>query len=217
MRKPTLMFIGIALALLGAGSARAQFEPGELSVRPEVGLGIANTFGFTFGGTAVYAISDRLAFGPAFHFSTAGRQWELSGQEQTFKTKGSNSMAIAGRLYYLFTPDSDYPWYVNAGFGLVRFGSVKEYETGDKIIISVDGQNQELEIKGATKVAVNLGTGSMLPVGENMTLVFDVNSYIGSHGDVMGEVGGQEVDVSSIFEGGAFWILHTTVGLNVAF
>ena len=217
MRNLVSIVIAATLVICLAESAQAQFEPGEFSVRPEVGLGIANSFGVTFGGAAMYVMNDRLAFGPAFHFSTAGRQWEISGQNQSFSTKGSNSMTIAGRVYYLVTPDSDYPWYVNAGFGLVNFGSVSEFEDGNKIIVSVDNQNQELKIKSAMKIAVNLGTGTTFPIGNKMNLVIDANSYIGSHGDVKGEIGGQEVDVSELFEGGAFWILHTTVGLSIPF
>ncbi len=217
MRKSISTVVVFALTLVIAGSARSQFEPGTFILRPEFGLGIANSIGLTFGGSMVYNISERLAIGPAFHYSTAGRQWEIGGDNLTLKTQDSNSMAVAGRIYYLLSPGSDYPWYVNAGVGLVYFGSVSEYEDGDKIIVLVDNQNQEMEIKSAMRIAGNLGTGSMFPVADNIRLVIDANSYIGSHGDIEGEVTGQDVDVSNLFEGGTFWILHTTIGLNFLF
>jgi hypothetical protein len=194
-----------------AGGAHAQFEPGTTSFRPEFGFGIANTFGVSFGGSMTYDLSERTSVGPFFTFSTAGRKWKGDQDNQSYETKGSNSMVFGGRVYYLFKPEADYPWYVNGGIGIVRFGSVKELDGGGKITFN----NEELEIKSATKIAVNLGTGTIFPIGDNLNLVIDANSYIGSQGDVKGKTNSQDdIDLSQFFEGGAFWLLHFTVGLS---
>ena len=208
MEKVTLALVVLTLAI--ADNAVAQFDPGQLSVRPEFGLGISNTFGVSFGGAVTYDVSERVAVGPFFTFSTAGRSWK--GEE--FETKGSNSMAIGGRFYYLLTPDSDYPWYVSAGVGVVKFGSVSETDKDQKFIYN----NEEMEIKGVTSFAFNFGTGNLFPIGDNLTLFFDANSHVGSQGDIKGKTKSQDdIDLSEMFEGGAFWLLHTTVGLSLAF
>ncbi len=210
MKRVTVVLVLAAMALAFADTVSAQFYPGQLSIRPEVGLGIANTFGVSLGGALTYDVSEQLAVGPYFTFSTAGRSWEGEG----FETKGSNSIAIGGRFYYMLTPDSDYPWYINAGVGIVKFGSVSETDKDQKFTYN----NEELEVKGATSFAFNLGTGSLFPIGDDLTLFIDANSHIGSQGDVKGKTNSQDdIDLSGLFEGGVFWILHTTVGLSLAF
>jgi len=214
-RTITSLSLMLMVLLFNTGSARGQFDPGYISVRPEFGLGMGNTFGVTFGGALNYDITETVAVGPFFSFSTAGRSWKTQGQEQTLETKGSNSMAFGGRIYYLVTPDSDYPWYVNGGAGVVRFGSVSEWDDGTKIQAQVGGQVEELEIKGATRMAVNFGTGTLFPIGDDLTLVIDANSYIGGQGDRKGKSQSQDdLDLNELFEGGTFWLLHFTVGLS---
>lgn len=164
----------------------------------------------SFGGAFTYGLSENLAVGPDFSFSTAGRKWK----GENLETKGSNSMIIAGRIYYLFKPDFDYPWYVDAGVGIVKFGSIDESDNGNKIYIS----NEEGEIKGATCFAFNFGTGTVFELSENMAMVLDVNSYIGGQGDRKGKIASQDdIDLNSSLEGGSFWFLNFTAGLNLKF
>jgi hypothetical protein len=183
MKRVTVVLVLAVMTFVFADTVSAQFYPGQLSIRPEVGLGIANTFGVSFGGALTYDVSEKLAVGPYFTFSTAGRSWEGEG----FKTKGSNSMAIGGRFYYMLMPDSDYSWYVNAGVGIVKFGSVSEFDDGNKIQIQIGDQVTELEVKGSTSFAFNLGAGNMFPIGDDLTLFIDANSHIGSQGDIKGK------------------------------
>jgi len=210
MKKFAVLVAVTVLLVSAAGTARAQFESGMLSIRPEVGFGWADSFGFAFGGAVMYGMSDNMAFGPAFSFSTAGRSWKAGDND----TKSSNSMAFAGRIYYLVSPGSDYPWYVDAGVGIVKFGSVSEFDDNTKIIVS----NEEGEIKGATCFAFNFGSGTIFPIGDNLNMVFDVNSYIGSHGDRKGKNNSSDnIDLNSDLEGGTFWLLDFSVGVNLTF
>ncbi len=214
MKRVTSVLAMAAMLIITSSSARGQFEPGKVDVRPQFGFGIGSSFGITAGAAMTYSMSDRMAFGPSFYFSTAGRSWKSGEGDQAFETKGSNSMVFAGQVYYLFTPDSDYPWYVNGGAGIVKFGSVTETDGGAKLTYG----GAELEIKGATVIAFNIGGGTIYKMSDTMSLVIDVNSYIGSQGDRKGKTANQDdIDLNDTLEGGSFWLLHSTVGLSFTF
>jgi hypothetical protein len=198
-----------------ASVAGAQFEQGQVAVRPEFGLAIQSTFGVTFGGLMTYSITDEMAVGPIFYFSTAGRQFEVQGQNQNFETAGSNSLWFGGRWYYMLTPEASYPWYIDAGIAFGRFGSIDEWDDGNKIIGTDQQNNQiELEVAGATRFAFNFGTGSLFKVGDDMMLSVDVNSYIGGHGDPVLQTKQGSQEVLKLTDAGTFWMLMFTVGLN---
>jgi hypothetical protein len=210
MKKLIAVLALIIMTVMSERAVYGQFEPGLITVRPEFGLGWAQSVGVSFGGALTYGLSENTAFGPVFTYSTAGRKWK--GENLT--TKGSNSMIFAGRVYYLFKPESDYPWYVDAGAGIVKFGSITESDAGNKIQIGYE----EGEIKGATCFAFNVGTGTVFEVSDNMAMIIDVNSYIGGQGDRKGKTASQDdIDLNESLEGGAFWFLNFTAGLNIRF
>lgn len=219
MKKLTVVLALTAMTVIVTGTVHGQFEPGVISFRPEVGFGWESTVGVSFGGAVTYGLSDNVAVGPVFMYSMAGRKWEGEQGGQSFKTKGSNTMTVAGRIYYFFEegfnyPGFDYPWYIDAGVGIVKFGSIEEFDDGTKISI----QNEEGEIKGAIRFAFNIGTGSVFEMSDNMAILLDVNSYIGGYGDRKGKNRSQDdIDLNNDLEGGTFWLLNFALGLNLTF
>jgi hypothetical protein len=207
-----LLLVGLAATSMTT-VAEAQFDKGQVAVRPEFGMDIDDGFGVAFGGVMTYAITDAMAVGPVFFYSTGGRQFEVQGQNQTFKTAGSNSLWFGGRWYYMVQPASSYPWYIDAGIAFVRYGSIGEWDDGNKIIGTAGNQQVELEVAGATRFAFNFGGGSMFEVGTDKMLTIDVNSYVGSHGDpVLQTTSGEEF--IKLTDAGSFWKLTFTVGLS---
>jgi len=207
MQRLTITLALIALALTSAGTARAQFEAGTFSLGPEFGFGIDGNFGVSFGGIMTYAFTDAMAIGPVFAYSTAGRKFELGEGQNSFTTKSSNSLIIGARFYYMFNPEYDYPWYIDAGFGMLRYSAISESDDDQKFYY----QNAEAEFVSTTRFAFNFGGGTMFELNENMTLVTDVNSYIGSHGDPTIKSSGGEINYT---DAGSFWFLNMTVGLR---
>jgi opacity protein-like surface antigen len=212
-----VLFLSI-IVLSAAHTAHAQFTPGSIELRPEFGMAIANSFGISFGATMAYGLSEAIAVGPFFGFATAGRAWEGGEGDNKYQTRGSSSMYFGGRFYYLFTPEADFPWYVDVGAGMVKFGSINEFDDGEKLRINRDGQVEDLEVKGASCFAFNVGSGMVFSISDNMKILFDVNSHIGSQGDRKGKTPTvDDLDLNELFEGGTFWLLTTTVGVGIAF
>lgn len=205
--KRWIMVLALAmLAVLPAGPARAQIGAGTFTVGPEFGFGIDSNFGITFGGLMTYWLSPNLGVGPVFQFSTAGRKFELTKDTDT---AASHSLAFAGRFYYLFNPDSTYPWYVDAGIGIVNYSSIDETDDGKQF--SFGGQVPST-IEGGTRFGFSFGSGTFYPINETMNLVIDVNSYVGSHGKPTVTENGKELGKYN--DAGSFWHLDFTVGLD---
>lgn len=205
----------IALTTISATAttARAQFD--QPSVRPQFGLAIASSFGVSFGGLVTFPVAPNIAVGPVFEFSTAGRKWDVQGQN--LETDGSNTLIFGGRFYYLFTPDTDFPWYLSAGISFVNFSSIDKFNDGTPIQFQDNtGAAVQGEIKGATRFAFSFGSGTMFPLDDRMSLVIEGNSYIGGHGDRKGQAGNtDDIDLNQVLDGGAFWIVDFTVGLEI--
>ena len=206
MKRLTNTLVLIAIAVTSTGVAQAQFVPGGVALRPEFGFGIDSSFGVVFGGAMTYAFSENMAVGPVFAFSTAGRKFELTSDVDSATGK---AIVFGGRFYYMFNPEHDYPWYIDAGIGIVKYGSINETDEGQKFAIN----NEEAEIEGATRFGFNFGGGTMYGINDNMTLVIDANSYIGGHGEPVVKAGNNEIKLQDV---GSFWLLTFTVGLNFA-
>jgi hypothetical protein len=207
MKKQTVVFVLVACLAGSAGTAVAQFKAGGIQVGPHFGFSIDDNFGVTFGGGMTYAFTRQMAVGPIFSFSTAGRKFELKGQDgATLESGGANSLIFGGRWYYMFNPEHNYPWYVDAGFGLVKYGSIDEID-GKKFTLG----GAEAKIEGATRFGFNFGSGTMFGINDKMSMVIDANSYVGGHGDPVIKSSAGEVKVE---DGGSFWHLALTVGVN---
>jgi hypothetical protein len=207
MKRWTVSLLLIAVVSTTTGNALAQFQEGTFSVRPEFGFGLNSNFGVVVGALVNYGIADNMAIGPVFEFSTAGRALEGTVSGIPFKTSASNSLIIGGRYYYLFAPESEYPWYLDFGLAVVSYGKNDEADGGGQLAPGGD----PLVFDGSSRLAFNFGGGSMFNMGDNRELIIDVNSYIGSHGEPSATWRQQE---GTFQDAGTFWQLNFTVGVE---
>jgi hypothetical protein len=211
MKRRFALALVVGLSTMLVADAGAQFDEDTVSFRPEFGMGYESSAGLLVGGVVTYGVTDFVAVGPVYGFTTAGRRFGAGDAE----TEASSSMYFGGRVFFQFFADYDFPWYVDTGLGVVKFGAIDKLKNGNPIVLRDESGNpvQVDEIKSASRIAFNLGAGGQYPVGEELSMTIDLNSWIGSHGDPVVRTGGQEATIANA-DNGTFFLLTLAVGVE---